>query len=73
MKYIKLSSDQIKKRMKKTGVTQSAIARRLDVKPMQVWRIVHKRGESPRVEREIARAIGWPIPGEVTNEIRNQK
>ena len=63
MRYIKLSSDQTKKRTKKAGVTQSAIARQMDVKPMQVWRIVHKRPDGPRAEREIARDIGWPIPG----------
>ena len=49
---------EIKADLALTGITQSAIARKLRVTPNAVWSVIHGKNKPRRIREAIARAIG---------------
>jgi lambda repressor-like predicted transcriptional regulator len=52
-----MTPEKIKERLRKAGISQRMIARRLGVSPNAVNLVIHKRSKSEKITREIASII----------------
>ena len=52
---------KIQRLLQQKGITQRQIARELEVSPVWISYVLHRKGTSARVMKYIARKVGWPV------------